>query len=753
MQEKVQPLPPPDIKIVEGKPPPNSWVSENVVQYLQGQSQSSLLKDVLTYAQMLQAQQLTQTRPKVVSVKEAFTTIPEKGSADDIANASTYNTAQGIVKTQIETLEKMNLLMQQGNPKLAPQMNAMLEQLRQIAQAFPHLSPQQMQSLNTILQQLNNSATSLPANSQRSFWNAQVVMLQTMMGDNKGNIQDYQDEINELQARVQMLQELIKQVQGMKSTLTATPPSPKQFQELIENLQSLANRYGQLNPQQQQALGSFFQQLNQFKSGNGQPLSQVLADALIQNKVNEFMQANPKATPAQVTAFLKSFHQQSNLQSSPLPFLQNLGDSIEDVLDKKGFPAVAGYSGQSFASTEEEGVQPNEEALSSILASFSPSAPSSAALENASGALTGTATEEITDNLQKVVGFTKTVNDLSATQDNLGKAAAWAIGQSYSAGQPPAGRFAAQAAGPVPPAGKGLGAARGAAAPGAAAPGASQQSLPSQFAGAILNHYMPNQQAYLEALAMLLFLDNMGAGFGNTLMTVMNDFNSASTNYDFSNSMHSQPPGFAGSETKAKQQLSNEKTQCSNDINHVNQAQKDIQSQLKQIKKEIDSINNNPNLSRSQKAAQIKILNDMKTSLQGFSDNLKIALTQLTQLKAALSQITIGPPTPPQTASKNFNVYGAGGPPTKPPTGWQSAIGNAENLVINGNPQGNPPGGLVNIASQVTAFQQNYSDQGQNQQMVLQMQMTEIQQEWTVVSTALQLLNQMYMTVAQAIYK
>ncbi len=37
--------------------------------------------------------------------------------------------------------------------------------------------------------------------------------------------------------------------------------------------------------------------------------------------------------------------------------------------------------------------------------------------------------------------------------------------------------------------------------------------------------------------------------------------------------------------------------------------------------------------------------------------------------------------------------------------------------------------------------------------MQLQMTMTEVQQEWTVVSTALQLLNQMYMTVAQGIYK
>ncbi|MFC2049427.1 hypothetical protein ACFLR2_01985, partial [Chlamydiota bacterium] len=187
MQEKVHSAPPPAIKIVEGKPPPTSWVSENIVQYLQDQSQAGFLKDVVTYAQMLQAQQMAQTRPKETTLTESFTTVPEKGSAADVANASTYNTAQGLIKTQIQTLEKLILQMQQGNPKLASELNSMLTELRQTAQSFPHLSPQQMQNLNTMLQQLNKAASSLPASYQRSFWNTQIAMLQAMMGDNKGN--------------------------------------------------------------------------------------------------------------------------------------------------------------------------------------------------------------------------------------------------------------------------------------------------------------------------------------------------------------------------------------------------------------------------------------------------------------------------------------------------------------------------------------------------------------------------------------
>ncbi len=82
-----------------------------------------------------------------------------------------------------------------------------------------------------------------------------------------------------------------------------------------------------------------------------------------------------------------------------------------------------------------------------------------------------------------------------------------------------------------------------------------------------------------------------------------------------------------------------------------------------------------------------------------------------------------------------------------------SALSQAENFVINGDNKSDPKGGLLNINTMITTDQSHYSSEGQTQQMQLQMTMTEVQAEWTVVSTALQLLNQMYMTVAQGIYK
>ena len=369
--EKVSSAPPPVIKMVEGKAPSNSWVTENIVQYLQDRTQSSFLKDVLSYAQSLQANQLSQTRPKILSLKETFASISDNGSAEDIAHASLFNTAQSLVKTQMETLEKLILLMSQADPKLASQTKGMLEELRNIAQSFPQLSPGQLQNLNTILQQLNKFASNLPPNSQRGFWNTQVVMLQSLMGDNKGSMKDFQDEIKELQAKIQTLGEMIDQLKEMKKTLTATPPSPKQFQTLIENLQGLANRYGELNPTQQQALGSLFKQLEQFKTGSGESLTQVIADTLVHSKLSAFLKANPRATPEQIAAHLKSFLKESNLQSSNLPFMQNLGDSIEDVLGKKGFPETKGYSGESFATQKNGSISPNEEFQSAVLGAYS----------------------------------------------------------------------------------------------------------------------------------------------------------------------------------------------------------------------------------------------------------------------------------------------------------------------------------------------------------------------------------------------
>lgn len=739
MQEKISQPPPHEIKIFEGKAPPNSWVSENIVKYYQVQSQRELLTDVLSYVHELQSQQLQASRVKPMALQASYVSVPDKGSASDISDKTMYNSTQDYVKTEIETLQKLVSTMKFADPTLEKELNSFLDQLKQMSQSFPHLTPDQQTSLNTMMSRLLEMTKQTPNPFQRLFWNTQLKMLESLMNENGGNIKDFQNEIKELKARITMLANLAELLQNIQNTLKAKPPNPKQLLELIENLQKLANSGPQLNENQLQALMTFFQQLAQFKNSKGEGLTQVCADALIQNKLSAFLQANPNATPEQVRAFLKDFLQQSNLLNSNLPFMKGLGESIDDMLDKESFPACAGYSGVDFAIMQNGKLQSNEGLLPAILDGYAPDPSALAQLEKSANGLNAATAEESSDNTVKIEAYQKVTDSLSDLQNMFGKSAIWAVGQSLSVGQPPPGTTE-----------KRMGAAAPGGAKGAAAPSDTQESLPWQFEHAILDHYMPGQEAYLQNLAMVLYLDNNGAMFGNTLLEDMMGWDGAANTFSFSNSLHSANGDFSGSMTKAQQQLSTEKTACSTAINQTTTAINDIQKELNSIASQLK----NPNLTKSQKS----ILTSQQSSLQSQMANLKVIYNpethtgQLEDLRNTLNSIHIHPPTGKgHTAGKYFSITG--------PTGWQSTLGKDEDYVINGNPNNaklDPPldtGGLIHAHADAETFQTTYSDQGQNQQMNLQMNMTEIQQEWTVVSTALQLLNQMYMTLAQAIYK
>lgn len=746
MQERIGQTPPPKIKLFEGKAPPTAWVDENIVKYCQLESQMALLRDVVTYVQQLQSQQLSQARVKPLLIKANLLAIPDKGGAKDVGNVAAYNGTQNCLKLEMEYLENLILLLQQGNPKLAGELDRMLSQLKKMGQDFPHLSKQQIEDLNGMEKQLLAHVQQMPYSYQRLFWNMQLNLLQNLMSENGSNIKDLHNEMKELSARNQMLSELQELLQKIQNGLKAKPPSQEQFLELIENLQNLANKYPNLNPDQSQALSSFFSQLEGFKTSKGKNINQIIADALLETKLSDFLKANPQATPEQVRAFLQNFLKQSNLQNSNLPFMKSLGDALEEVLGKKGFPACTGYAGSEFASLHDGKLRPNESLFPDLLAEYAADPKSVNALEKSTQTLSKAAEEEITDNHHKIDGYQTAASQLSEIQNHFGRAALWTVGQSMNAGNPPKGakpsHFRLTAA----------------AAPAAAAPaaGGTNQSLPSQFQNAILNHYMPGQEKYLEALAEVLFLLNDGSEFGNKLLTDLMGYDGAADEFNFNTQLHSSNGDFSGSVTWATQQLKNEQNNCSTAINDVTKTINDSQTKLDTINIELKNKNLTPD--------QRNILLDQQSKLQSLVDNGKQSLLQLGKLRTALNAIQIGPPigTDPthQDPTKYFHVYGAGGkpnpgpPPTPaPPDGWQSAIGNTEQFVIKGDPSNkDAPGGLINLHQQADGFQKAYADQGQNQQMLLQMRMTEIQQEWTVVATALQLLNQMYMTLAQAIY-
>lgn len=274
----------------------------------------------------------------------------------------------------------------------------------------------------------------------------------------------------------------------------------------------------------------------------------------------------------------------------------------------------------------------------------------------------------------------------------------------------------------------------GAAAAGATAKASGAGSLPDDFQKAILNHYMPNQQKYLMELAEILMFDNLGAQIGNTLLNIMSDFGSANVDFDFNRYLQGGgKDGFNGTVSQAKAWLSKATNDAYRDLQALEKA-------LAKIGEEIKDIENNKNLSPKQKKELI-------TKLANIAGGVTSAIHNTQMLYFFYKTLRIEP-----GVGDHFRIYG--------PKGWQSKLSAYENAVVNGATKSQAEkyglaqgGGLQSVEQEVNTFQQTYADQGQNQQMMLQMRMTEMQQEWTVVSTSLQLLNQMYMNLAQSLYK
>ncbi|MFZ0565638.1 MAG: CT620/CT621 family type III secretion system effector, partial [Chlamydiales bacterium] len=251
-------------------------------------------------------------------------------------------------------------------------------------------------------------------------------------------------------------------------------------------------------------------------------------------------------------------------------------------------------------------------------------------------------------------------------------------------------------------------------------------SLPDLFKRAILEVYMPSQEKYLQSLADTLYFSNKGAQIGNQLLSDTIDFAGAGDNYGFTNFLQKTNAEFSGNFDTIEKELDTEKAQAAQDMQACDRA-------IADCKKYQQEVMDDPQLSDEQKQ-------QIYDELQNYIDDLEASKTQISNLLNKLNQVTVLP----GSDNDHFKLSGP-----------YNELSSLESIVINGDPTLAPAatGGLVRIHTQIDATQKRYSDQSQNQQMILQMRMTQIQQEWTIVSTALQLLNQMYLTVAKGIYK
>jgi|GEM_PF-6165406 len=281
---------------------------------------------------------------------------------------------------------------------------------------------------------------------------------------------------------------------------------------------------------------------------------------------------------------------------------------------------------------------------------------------------------------------------------------------------------------------KSLGAAAQSDSGAASAKADGNESLAQMFIDEILGRYMPQEEAELTMIALMLEFQNFGASSMNDLLNLIQNFGTALNDFNLSSMLGT--PTTAGGNTYPNgqsiyDQWKKEEDSVTRDTSELNSLNSKINDQLQDIDQKLNA---NPPPSPDVKAG----LEQMKSQLQGEQSSISGALQNLSTLGAKLSSMNVT-----VNADGTATVTGLGGTPS---------LSQLEGNVVNGDPT-TGAGGLVSIYNDIKGFQQDYSNQSQSQQMSLQLTMTEMQQAWTVVSTCLTTLNQAMQSLAQSIYK
>lgn len=258
------------------------------------------------------------------------------------------------------------------------------------------------------------------------------------------------------------------------------------------------------------------------------------------------------------------------------------------------------------------------------------------------------------------------------------------------------------------------------------------ESLQEMFSQAILQHYMPGQESLLQNQATQLNWTNW---LGSQYTSLVNDtagFASANTVLVFSQRLAQPASGntYNGSAAAASQALQTEQSYVASSITQAGSAIAQIRKILSDITGE-GTPETAPFIHNPQFASQIQSL---QTTLQSQLNDLVGVQRNLGTLQNVLQGVSV---------SGIGNTFAVSGPPSFS----LSALTSAENILINGaGPTEGDTISMSQTSQNISTQSQQTTSQSQTQQMSLQLSMTEIQQEWSVVSAALQLLNQMAST-------
>jgi len=272
------------------------------------------------------------------------------------------------------------------------------------------------------------------------------------------------------------------------------------------------------------------------------------------------------------------------------------------------------------------------------------------------------------------------------------------------------------------------------------------KSLQDLFSSIVLDHFMPGQESYLQSQTDQLNWSNWIGGQYTSLVGDTSAFSSANTVLTFAQKLNNPQGGttYQGSPAMATAALSSEKSFIAQAQTNTSAAIQKIQTILQQL---------TPGSAASKAAGTDVYLQDpaLQPQIAQARQDLEQQLTGLQGVQGNLTQL--------QNIVSTISVSGASGATSftlsfspQEPADFPNCLTSAENALVSGGAAGSASQtSMPQLAQEITTSSQNMSSQSQTQQMTLQLSMTEIQQEWTVVSTALQILNGIYQQFAGGI--
>lgn len=263
------------------------------------------------------------------------------------------------------------------------------------------------------------------------------------------------------------------------------------------------------------------------------------------------------------------------------------------------------------------------------------------------------------------------------------------------------------------------------------AQGLRSMPLPSAAAMVLVERFMPKEVEFLSQTKDLLYYSNLGSSVGNALIEAISYYVNGATYFNFASYVGQESaidPAFSGSVESARQKLNLERSQAAAYLENTKKAIQVIAEQTQRV--QADTIITNEQRTR------------ILDKLQKYLDNLRAVGASLVLLLNCLSRLIVVDNN--QASPGTFKVTGGDAQ-------WQEQLETLEDTLISGAVGSAVHGGMFPLQAMIQADQQAFADMGQNYQLELQMHLTSMQQEWTVVATSLQLLNQIYLNLSRSL--